>query len=211
MTATDTASTRETILDAAEELFARRGFSATTIKQIAAGAGVNSALLYYYFDDKEALYRAVLGRLVEGLTARAASRMADDGDPASAVRGFVEGQTEYLLAHPRMPRIVVRELLEHDAKHAEAVIAQTAAKGFERLCGVIERGQKRGVFRRNIDARFAAISTIAQVVYVFIARPAVGILLGHGPAGLPSDEIRRFGRHAAAFAIAALTPQAASS
>ena len=53
----DPTDTRIAILDAAEELFALHGFTATTIKQIGATADVNSALLYYYFADKETLYR----------------------------------------------------------------------------------------------------------------------------------------------------------
>jgi len=47
--------TRDLILDAAEQLFAAQGFTATTIKQIGRAAGVNSALLYYYFADKDRL------------------------------------------------------------------------------------------------------------------------------------------------------------
>ena len=56
-------STRDSILDAAEALFARQGFDATTIKDIGTAAGVNAALLYYYFTDKATLYEAVLRRM----------------------------------------------------------------------------------------------------------------------------------------------------
>lgn len=48
----DPTPTRDQILDASEALFARQGFRSTTIKEIASEAGVNSALLYYYFEDK---------------------------------------------------------------------------------------------------------------------------------------------------------------
>jgi AcrR family transcriptional regulator len=205
MGATDAISTRDTILDAAEELFSRQGFAATTIKQIGTSAGVNSALLYYYFDDKEALYRATLRRLIERMAGAGASRLRPGADPRQAVRALVEFQTEFLVTHPRMPRLIMRELMEHDARHAEAAIGEIAAKLFERLCDVIEQGQEAGIFRRDVDPRFAAVSTIGQVLYANLARPAVGILLGHGRGGLPPDELRRFGRHAADFAIAALT------
>ena len=53
-------SARDAILAAATELFAAQGFAGVTIKEIGAKAKVNSALLYYYFEDKEGLYRAVL-------------------------------------------------------------------------------------------------------------------------------------------------------
>src|ERR1051326_5648615 len=75
MTATPRSSTpsppaREQILDAAERLFARKGFDPTTIKEIGAAAKVNPALLYYYFRDKEELYRAVLQRVAGDLVTR---------------------------------------------------------------------------------------------------------------------------------------------
>ena len=67
---------RTGLLDAAELLFARRGFRSTTIKAIAAAAGVNTALLYYYFPDKQGLYRAVLERAFGGLISEGESRLA---------------------------------------------------------------------------------------------------------------------------------------
>src|ERR1044071_1378756 len=65
-----TTSTRDQILDAAERLFARKGFDPTTIKEIGAAAKLNPALLYYYFRDKEELYRAVLQRVAGELVTR---------------------------------------------------------------------------------------------------------------------------------------------
>ncbi len=56
----DSAATRAALLDAATELFAERGFDRTTVRDIAAHAGVNQALLFRYFGSKDALYAAVM-------------------------------------------------------------------------------------------------------------------------------------------------------
>ena len=56
----DELDSKTAILDAAEQRFARQGFDSTTIKEIASDAKVNTALLYYYYGDKEKLYHAVL-------------------------------------------------------------------------------------------------------------------------------------------------------
>src|SRR5271157_5048627 len=56
----DSVSTRETILEAAEHIFADEGLEGARTDAIAAAAGVNKALLYYYFRNKDGLYRAVL-------------------------------------------------------------------------------------------------------------------------------------------------------
>ena len=65
------ADTRSRILDAAEKLFAARGFDGVTIKEIGVEAQQNAALLYYYFDSKETLFREVLTRGVSQLIAEA--------------------------------------------------------------------------------------------------------------------------------------------
>lgn len=195
---------KEQILDAAERLFATQGFSSTTVKQIGQAAGVNSALLYYYFGDKERLYRAVLERLVAGLVRRTLSRLEATAPPEARIRGFIEAQVETLIANPHLPKLLMRELVDHDAAHAVEQIQRLAATSFKRLCDVIREGQARGVFRPDIDPRFAAISTVAQVAYFFLARPAICILLGAAKQDLSPAVVRAFTAHAANFALAAL-------
>lgn len=198
---------RDAILDAAERRFAQQGYAAATIKQIGSDAGVNSALLYYYFADKEALYREVLARLISGLAAEGQRRMRGASDPESAIRSLVQGQVEMLLARPHLPQLIVRELVDHQAVHAQEIITEHMAGLFRAVCDVIRAGQRAGVFRRELEPRFAAISTISQVVYFFLARPAIGLIMGDGPASPPDDTMRSFGRHAAGFALAALAVQ----
>ena len=198
-------TTQDAILDAAETLFARQGFTATTIKQIATEANVNSALLYYYYQNKEMLYRAMLQRILGQLLARGTDAIERASTHADRIRAFVRAQVALLAEHPHFPQLLVRELVDHQASHAEQAITNTAAGAFKRLCSVIEAGQRDGVFRANVDPRFAAISTISQVAYFVIARPAVGILLGHGTGGPPREVAERFFAHAEDFALAALT------
>jgi AcrR family transcriptional regulator len=196
---------REQILDAAERLFAHQGFDPTTIKQIGAEAKLNPALLYYYFGSKVELYKTVLQRIVSSLVATGGQVIDTTPAPADAIRALVAAQVEFMLARPEIPKLIVREMIDHDARHAEAVILQMAAGLFARLCGVIERGQRTGVFRADIEPRFAAVSTISQVVYFITYRPAVGIFLGTGANGVGPDAARAFGRHAGEFAVRALS------
>ncbi|HUQ81043.1 MAG TPA: CerR family C-terminal domain-containing protein [Gemmatimonadaceae bacterium] len=196
--------TPDLILDAAERLFARKGFAATTIKQIATDARVNSALLYYYYDSKETLYRAMLQRILSQLLARGTDAVERATSHTDRIRAFIRAQTKLLAEHPHFPQLLVREMVDHQAAHAEQAITSTAAGAFKRLCDVIVAGQKDGVFRPALDPRFAAISIIAQVAYFAIARPAVGILLGHGTAGPPPELAERYFAHAEDFALSAL-------
>lgn len=206
-TSPDTSS-RDQILDAAERLFAAHGFARTTIKEIGQEAGLNSALLYYYFADKDELYREVLRRFVNRLVARTMSELTAVGSPAARLRALLAAQAEMLLANPHFPRLMVRELAESDGTHAVEQFHLLASTTFRRLCELIEEGQRAGIFRKQVDPRFAAISTISQVVYFFIARPAIRVLLKAGPDGPSPRVVRDFARHAADFALAALAQPA---
>jgi TetR/AcrR family transcriptional regulator len=199
-------STRDLILDAAERLFAAQGFARTTIKDIGREAGVNSALLYYYFADKDQLYREVLQRFVSRLVTRTMG--AAGADPEAALRAFVAAQAETVAASPLAPRLFARELIDFDAANAVEQVRLVAVTSFRRLCELIEEGQRAGVFRRDVDPRYAAISTIAQVAYFSIARPAVRVLLQERADGSSARVLREFARHAADFAVAALAAPA---
>ena len=196
-------ATRARILDAAETLFARQGFEATTIKQIGRVARRNPALIYYHFGSKDELYRAVLQRLVTGMIERGGAALDRTTSPPDAIRSLVAAQMEFVLGHPNAPRLLIREMIDHEARHAEAVLLEVSASLFARLCRVIELGQRSGAFHSGIEPRFAAISTIAQVVYFIVARPAIGLFFGEG-RGVSEEMAREFGKHAGDFAVRAL-------
>ena len=200
----DTSSARDLILDAAEHLFATKGFSATTIKQIAASASVNSALLYYYFENKETLYREMIRRILSTMAGKGLQLLDHPASPTDGVRALVRFQSAFLSSHPHLPRLIAREFAGHETTNAIPLFGELLATLFARLCEIIREGQRRGEFNKDLTAEYAAISTISQVAYFHIARPAVTRLLGYGTDGPPAQVMADFARHAADFALAAL-------
>lgn len=197
-------TSRDVILDAAIRCFASTGYAATTIKDLASEAQVNSALLYYYFVDKQTLYRETLRHVAQRLSSSAGRRLDDDLAPDEAIRRFVQQQAEFLIANPHVPRLMLREMLEHAGRHAEGAIVSLIGGVFKTLCDVIRRGQEQGIFRADVDPKYAAVSTVSLVAYFVIARPVVGVALGDGLTGPTEERTRDYGRHAAEFALAAL-------
>ena len=204
MTAAAPTTSRDAILDAAIRCFASKGYAATTIKNLASEAQVNSALLYYYFVDKQTLYRETLRHVAQRLSDSAGRRLDDHLAPDEAIRRFVQQQAEFLIANPHVPRLMLREMLEHTGRHAEGAVVALVGGVFKTLCDVIRRGQEQGIFRADVDPKYAAISTVSLVAYFVIARPVVGVALGDGLAGPTDERTRDYGRHAAEFALAAL-------
>ena len=201
-TPTDPAA-REAILAAAAELFAAQGFPGTTIKEIAAKAKVNSALLYYYFEDKEGLYREVLAQLIGRMAQQIGAALSHAPSPEEGVRLFVQAQAERFFANKIFARLVLRELFDHGAVHLETPMHTVVVKAFRPLAELIVAGQKSGVFRRDLDPRFAVLSTVSQVAYFTLAQPLVAELMDL-VAPVPLETSRAFAAHAAEFAVHAL-------
>lgn len=199
-----TQATAERILDVAERLFASRGFSATTIKTIAAESKQNSALIYYYYDSKATLYRHVIERVIGRIAAEAGSRITPQSSPEQVVAAVIQSQVAVLTANPHLPILLARELIDWKAAHAEPAIRALSAGLFERLRSAIEGGQRMGRFSPHVNPRFAAISIVAQVGYLVLASPVAGILLGRGPEGPTKEDVKAFGEHAAALSLAGL-------
>ncbi len=202
---TDTPESQLALLDAAEALFARQGFAATTIKAIGAEAGVNPALLYYYFPDKGRLYHAVLERRLGGFARRMAAELPPELPPLAAIERILRGYAGVMHSAPQLPRLLARELADHEAEHALPLIREIAAGLFQRICDLIRAGQRARQIRPDLEPRFTAISLVAQMAWFFLAKPAVSRMLGHEGA-VPDEEIERYTDHAVAFSLAALTP-----
>lgn len=198
----------ERILDAAEAGFARAGFAATSIKTIGHDAGLNPALLYYYFGDKEGLYHAVLRRRMEALGGMLGAALDPALPPEEAVAQVVRGYASFLRQHPALPRLMLREIIDHDAAHALAELRAGAGAMLRGIVSLVVRGQAQGVFRRDLDPVNIVVSMMGQVVYAFLAQPLIQGVLLEGRSRRSDAWLQQFGEHAVAFVLAALRPPA---
>jgi AcrR family transcriptional regulator len=105
-----TAFTETAILDAAEEVFARRGLEGTRVREIAEAAAVNGATLYNYYPSKSALYEAVLDRGVRPLIALMEAYAAGPRELEST-RALVADVMSHLSGHPHFSRLIYLEAM----------------------------------------------------------------------------------------------------
>lgn len=172
----DDPEARARIAAAAEEMFAARGFDGTAIRDIARKAGVNGAMIHYYFGNKEGLYRAML----EGAASRVQNLLIETaGGPGSTTERlarFVDAYSAYMLSQPNLARILYREMLT-GAKHIRHIAQQYAATNYTMLRTVISDGVKRRELRA-IDAELAPISLMGMVVIFQFLRPIISVALG---------------------------------
>jgi TetR/AcrR family transcriptional regulator, fatty acid metabolism regulator protein len=166
---------RRQLLDAAVRVFARKGFHASRVGDIAEEAGVAHGLLYHYFRSKDEVLEAVFDENWTVLLARIASVEGTDEPAVDQLRHIAAIVLRTWLHLPDVVRVVVREFgRSPEVAERIGVLAQPIY-AIER---VIARGIERGEFRQDIDARFAA-----TVVYGSIDELLTAWVLGRLPGG----------------------------
>ncbi len=166
----DSAETRASILKAAEHIYAECGLAGARTDAIAAAAGVNKALLYYYFKSKEGLYQAVVGSQMKEFQEQACKVLSAKGPAGPILLRYVSYHFDFIGTHPNYPRIFLRMMMEGD-RALEQLIRNHSIPLKKRLVALLERGMKSGEFRQ-VDTGHAIISIAGLTVHYFNIAPA---------------------------------------
>ena len=203
--------TEQRILDAAHTVFVRRGTAGARMQETAAEAGVNQALLHYYFRNKEQLSRAAFARAAKGFMPAVVQVIASEGELEDKVRRIIDLELDHLARAPYLPGYIISEITHDPERAAQLVAAVTGLTPPElgpRVLGTlrrqIEARVKAGVMR-PIGPESFVVNLMALCIFPFAARPMVQAMLG-------MDD-RRFGQFIArrhedlpAFFLGALRP-----
>jgi len=165
----DADRSQATILACARDEFAEYGLGGARMDRIAERAGVNKRLIYYYFEDKERLFQAVLEQSYRDI--REAERQLNllELQPADALRRLVEFTWQYYLQHPEFLTLLNSANL-HKARHLEGSrrARELNSPLIEMLAGILERGRRDGSFRGGVDPLQLYIS-IAGLAYFYLS------------------------------------------
>ena len=161
---------RSDLLHAARGHFLSRDFKAVSVKQIAESAGVNGAMVNYYFGSKQGLYLAMVDGMLSEVEANL--RAPDPGTKIN-LADFSDSYCQLLVQNPWWPNFIVREVLFSEGEIREAVI-----KKFSDVMGalLIEYAKQEiadGHFRSDLDPRLTIISFISMTIFPFLARPVM--------------------------------------
>jgi TetR/AcrR family transcriptional regulator len=183
---------RAAILKAAVHEFAREGVAGARTDAIARSAGVNKALLYYYFKDKEALYQAVLDEVFSGVRAAIQNALARDLRPRERLVAYVGAHFDYIASNPLYPRIVHAEFLRagRDPSRLQRVAKQYFQPIFVNIAALLKEGEECGDFRAVNPVHFIP-SMISVIVFYFITAPIMKVMIGRDPMSAESLTERR--------------------
>jgi len=174
---------RAAILKAAEKEFAEQGVAGARTDAIARAAKVNKALIYYYFQDKDSLYAAVLDTAFAGLKAQVFTALDSDLSPRDKLIAYVSVYFDFLAAHPLYPRLMQREMMR--ARDGESSIIDKIVKDslrpiFGKVAGVLQAGMARGEFRKVDPVHFVP-SMVAMIVFYFSSAPVIQRIVRFDP------------------------------
>ena len=175
----DPAKSRERILAAALDEFARHGLGGARVDRIAARAGANKRMLYYYFGNKEALFLAVLESSYAQI--RNAERALDleHLEPRAALERLVAFTWDYFLRHPEFMTLLNSENL-HQGRHVARSrrVREIHSPFVEMLRQILRRGEARGIFRRGVDPVQLYISIAGEGYFYLSNRYTLSRIFG---------------------------------
>jgi TetR/AcrR family transcriptional regulator len=206
-----TAETERRILDAAHAVFVRAGTAGARTLEIAKAAGVNPALLHYYFRTKERLAEAVFRRAAGQLLPAVIRILGSDASLEDKVEQVVEVELQFLSKAPYLPAYILSELAHHPDRAPQLIAAVTGE------APVALGAHVRTVLAKQIDARVRertmhpiapdqfAVNLLALCVFPFAARPLFMAMFGIDQKGF-EEFIERRRKELAPFFLRALRP-----
>ncbi len=170
----DAEATKARILAAAKREFAMFGLGGARVDNIAARAKANKRMIYHYFGGKEALFTAVLEEAYLGIRMAERELNLEDMEPEAAMDKLVQFTWNYYLKNPEFLTLVNSENL-HKARHIKKskAIREAFSPFVEMVQSIIDRGVKKGVFRKGVDPVQLNI-TIAAIGYYYLTNRYTG-------------------------------------
>ncbi|RYY61352.1 MAG: TetR/AcrR family transcriptional regulator [Chitinophagaceae bacterium] len=155
------------IMEAAEVHFADRGFEGASVREIAESAGVNLAMINYYFGSKEKLMEAVFSHRTAHFTLQLESMVNNkELEPMAKVETLVDTYIDRLLTQQCFHRILVREQMMRSNHTIVDQLVKMKKTNHNLIKALITQGQKKGLFRKNIDVSLLMATLVGTVGHV---------------------------------------------
>jgi len=163
------------LLEAARDHFLKRDFKAVSLRQIASSAGVNGAMVNYYFGGKQGLYLAMVDEVFESLE----SKMAGLSDNAEfSITGFSHSYCLLLAENPWWPNFVAREILFGEGETKEEVLQRFSKMIAPKLSHAISQEVESGNYRKDLNPELTIMSLLGMIIFPFLAAPMIERVYG---------------------------------
>lgn len=167
-------NTEEKILDAAHQVFLHKGMDGARMQEIADNAGINKALLHYYFRTKQKLFEAIFAKAFKHSFPKIRNTLLAEMPFTDKVQVFIDSYINLLLKNPYLPTFILREL-QRDPDTLAKIIKDQGLEPelfFEPIIKEMEAGKIR-----RMDPRHLIVNVIALSIFPFAGRPLMQIVI----------------------------------
>lgn len=168
-------TTENQILDAAKTVFQSKGMDGARMQEIADSAGINKALLHYYYRSKQLLFEAVFKHAFSLLAPQLNKILNDDSSIEDKIRNFTFNYITFVINHPYLPNFVLQEL-NRNPGFAETLRHTEGFPNIEKFKNQLNTEIEKGIFK-PIQAEQLFINILALNVFPFIGKPLLKTLL----------------------------------
>ena len=167
-------STEQKIIDAAHEVFLKKGLDGSRMQEIANMAGINKALLHYYFRSKQKLFEAIFKNIIAHAFPDIRSIIMADLPVEEKIRGFVEKYIDMMAKNPYIPAFILKEI-NRDPEFIAGVIRSQGINPAD-ILSMLEKEMAAGTIRK-MNPREIMVNLIGLVIFPFAAAPMLNIIL----------------------------------
>ncbi len=166
---------RADLIRAARDHFLKRDFKAVSLREIASSAGVNGAMVNYYFGGKQGLYMAMVDELFESLEIKM-GELSDS--PEFTVADFSRSYSLLLAENPWWPNFVTREILFGEGETKEEILQRFGKLIAPRLLQAINQEIADGNYRQDLNPELTILSLMGMTIFPFMAKPIIERIFG---------------------------------
>jgi len=170
-------NTEQKILNAAQKVFIQKGMDGSRMQEIANEAGINKALLHYYFRTKQKLFEAIFKKLIKTAIPDIKEMFFSELPVERKIGAFVDVYTDLLLKNPYLPIFILREI-NRDPQSLAAIMRNQGVNPGEVL-SVFEKEMAQGNIRR-MDPRDLLINILALSIFPVAATPLLSEIFFNG-------------------------------
>ncbi|MDB5222240.1 MAG: TetR/AcrR family transcriptional regulator [Chitinophagaceae bacterium] len=160
------------IIETAEELFAKKGYEASTVRDIAEEAGVNIAMISYYFGSKEKLLEALFNHRLGNLKMRVESLLKNDSlSPFQKIDILIDEHIERVIQHEGFYKIMLCEQVINKNPVIIKLLLEIKKRNSGLINELIIDGQEKGAFKKNVDVILLMSTLVGTVIQTLINCP----------------------------------------
>src|SRR5437588_3783715 len=157
------------IIETAENLFAQKGFEGTTVRDIAEKAGVNIAMISYYFGSKEKLMEALFEQRTGHIRMRVESLLKDDSlTPFQKVNMLIDEHIERVMEHQKFYKVMICEQVINKNKVVVNLLGEIKKRNAGIINELIRDGQKKGIFKKKVDVILMVSTMVGTATQMMI-------------------------------------------